>query len=324
MKTRVLALSPCLLLHCRPFLTTVHAVLDQDTVSWNREQQQLEGTGSISASYNTPTARQITSTSHQTLQTSRWATTTPKSTPSSTHGPDGCVWPDTPTSQQQEHQRRGSFPCTIFKRDLLCPNPNVRRSKQQFKLRLVDNTTACFTVARPSKVSDADISQRNCSMNTSVAPTVQANTTFSTRCQLRPHRQGRDLALHTKQRWSECEVPAIEWNGTGNGTFDTWNISGLSTGTYTFKVWLFYRLGSSGVTPLRNCTPQFHRFSSSGSGGNNNTGCGYNTTYFSMYVPALPGHDGDTLNATVSPTAPAQSPTAYYGFNSTTYLASGN
>ncbi|MGB1233927.1 MAG: hypothetical protein ACPHF0_07155, partial [Poseidonia sp.] len=170
-------------------------------------------------------------------------------------------------------------------------------------------------------------------MNTSVAPTVQPNTTFTTTVSTACDLIDKDMRIWLyiqNSAGANVRFQTIEWNGTGNGTFDTWNISGLSTGTYTFKAWLFYRLGSSGsYTSSQIALLNFTVSSSSGSGGNNNTGCGYNTTYFSMYgsFAPFPAYDGDTLNATVSTNCNLlnQTMTAYYGLsNSTTYLASGN
>ena len=338
MKTRVLGLVALLLLSS---LSAVldhrsYAVLDQDTVvmesgnnsSWN-------GTGSISASYNTtygPTdyvhitsnLANLTVGDHYTevyTLINTWSQTV-------VFGPAYTNFTATGNTNGVVHSH------VPFSNGTYCAQIQLyAAASNSSNFVLVDNTTACFTVGTPQQSFGCGHQPTYLSMNTSVAPTVQANTTFSTTVSTACDLIDKDMRIWLyiqNSAGANVRFQTIEWNGTGNGTFDTWNISGLSTGTYTFKAWLFYRLGSSGsYTSSQIALLNFTVSSSSGSGGNNNTGCGYNTTYFSMYgsFAPFPAYDGDTLNATVSTNCNLlnQTMTAYYGLsNPTTYLASGN
>ena len=338
MKTRVLGLVALLLLSS---LSAVldhrsYAVLDQDTVvmesgnnsSWN-------GTGSISASYNTtygPTDYvHITSNiANLTVGDNYTEVYTVINTWSQTvvFGPAYTNFTATSNTNGVVHSH------VPFSNGTYCAQIQLyAAASNSSNFVLVDNTTACFTVGTPQQSFGCGHQPTYLSMNTSVAPTVQPNTTFTTTVSTACDLIDKDMRIWLyiqNSAGANVRFQTIEWNGTGNGTFDTWNISGLSTGTYTFKAWLFYRLGSSGsYTSSQIALLNFTVSSSSGSGGNNNTGCGYNTTYFSMYgsFAPFPAYDGDTLNATVSTNCNLlnQTMTAYYGLsNSTTYLASGN
>jgi hypothetical protein len=338
MKTRVLGLVALLLLSSFSAVLDhrSYAVLDQDTVvmesgnnsSWN-------GTGSISASYNTtygPTdyvhitsnLANLTVGDHYTevyTLINTWSQTV-------VFGPAYTNFTATGNTNGVLHSH------VPFSNGTYCAQIQLyAAASNSSNFVLVDNTTACFTVGTPQQSFGCGHQPTYLSMNTSVAPTVQANTTFSTTVTTACDLIDKDMRIWLyiqNSAGANVRFRTIEWNGTGNGTFDTWNISGLSTGTYTFKAWLFYRLGSSGsYTSSQIALLNFTVSSSSGSGGNNNTGCGYNASYFSVYGSYAPSpvYDGDTLNATVSTNCNLlnQTMTAYYGLsNSTTYLASGN
>ena len=338
MKTRILGLVTLLLLSSFSAVLDhrTYAVLDQDTVPMESgNNSSWTGTGSISASYNTtygPSDYIHISTSFANLTVGDHYTEvyTIINTWSGTavFGPAYTNFTASGNTNNVLHSHNpfsnGTYCAQI---QVIATSANGSNSMQ------VDNTTACFTVGTPQQSYGCGHQPSLLSMNATVPSSVQVNTTFTTTVSTVCDLINKDMWLSLSIKNSagvNVRSRTIQWTGTGNGTFDTWNVSGLQTGTYTFKAWLLYRLGSSGsYTSAQTTLLNFTVASSSGSGGNNSTGCGYNTTYFSVYgsYAPFPVYDGDTLNTTVSTSCNMlnQTMTAYYGLsNSTTYLASGN
>ena len=338
MKTRILGLVTLLLLSSFSAVLDhrTYAVLDQDTVAMESgNNSSWTGTGSISASYNTTygpsdTIHISTSFANLTVGDHYTEVYTIINTWSGAAA-FGPAYTNFTASGNTNSVLRSHNP---FSNGTYCAQIQViATSANGSNSMQVDNTTACFTVGTPQQSYGCGHQPSLLSMNATVPSSVQVNTTFTTAVSTA-------CDLINKDMWFSLSVQnsagvnvrsrTIQWTGTGNGTFDTWNVSGLPTGTYTFKAWLLYRLGSSGsYTSAQTTLLNFTVSSSSGSGGNNSTGCGYNTTYFSVYgtYAPFPAYDGDTLNATVSTNCNLlnQTMTAYYGLsNSTTYLASGN
>ena len=338
MKTRILGLVTLLLLSSFSAVLDhrTYAVLDQDTVAMESgNNSSWTGTGSISASYNTTygpsdTIHISTSFANLTVGDHYTEVYTIINTWSGTavFGPAYTNFTASGNTNSVLHSHNpfsnGTYCAQI---QVIATSANGSNSMQ------VDNTTACFTVGTPQQSYGCGHQPSLLSMNATVPSSVQVNTTFTTAVSTACDLINKDMWFSLSvQNSSGVNVRSrtIQWTGTGNGTFDTWNVSGLPTGTYTFKAWLLYRLGSSGsYTSAQTTLLNFTVSSSSGSGRNNSTGCGYNTTYFSVYgtYAPFPAYDGDTLNATVSTNCNLlnQTMTAYYGLsNSTTYLASGN
>ena len=151
---------------------------------------------------------------------------------------------------------------------------------------LVDSATVCFTVGTPQLSYGCGHQPTYLSMNATVPSSVQVNSTFSIPIDSVCDLIGKDMWISLIIRDSNMNglrSDNLFWTGTGNGTNDTWNISGLALGTYSFEALLLYRLGSSGsYTTKQTINLNFTVVSSTGGGGSSGTGCGHQPTYLSM------------------------------------------
>ena len=164
---------------------------------------------------------------------------------------------------------------------------------------LVDSATVCFTVGTPQLSYGCGHQPTYLSMNATVPSSVQVNSTFSIPIDSVCDLIGKDMWISLIIRDSNMNglrSDNLFWTGTGNGTNDTWNISGLALGTYSFEALLLYRLGSSGsYTTKQTINLNFTVVSSTGGGGSPGTGCNNSSAgvFFEVeaYEPFWNRHD---------------------------------